>query len=270
MTPERILTLGLALLLLATLPACNRLTFVKPNMKKTRVEQVRRPVIARDGPEVKARADAAEDIRLASAALAVDDLATTEKHARAALRKSSASVDAHTLLAVVASRRGRSDEAGGLFKKAAELSGGGAAETGNYGAWLCANGDAAGSLEYFDYAQAGLGGQARADALANAGACALRANQPERGERYLRQAIALDAQNPLALETLAGLMLRKGQAMEARAFVERRLAAARPSAEALSIASQVEARLGDNQAAQRYRQRLATEFPNHASPSSSP
>ncbi len=84
---------------------------------------------------------------------------------------------------------------------------------------------------------------------------------------YLRQAIDLDPQNALALESLAGLSLKQGQPMEARAFIERRIAIPPVTASVLSTASQIETRLGDSRAAALYRQRLQAEFPNSNSPS---
>ncbi|HEY4560163.1 MAG TPA: type IV pilus biogenesis/stability protein PilW, partial [Lysobacter sp.] len=46
-----------------------------------------------------------------------------------------------------------------------------------------------------------------------------------------------------------------------RAFVERRLAAGPADADTLLLASQIEKSLGDTTAAERYVQRLRTEFP---------
>jgi type IV pilus assembly protein PilF len=52
--------------------------------------------------------------------------------------------------------------------------------------------------------------------------------------------------------------------MDARAFSERRLAAAPASADALLLASQIEDKLGDSAAAARYVRRLGEEFPGTA------
>lgn len=259
--PERmiaIMVLACACLLGA---GCSRLTFVKPNLKKVKVEQVRRPVVARDGAEVRQRQTAYAAIAKASAALQSGDLAGAEGHARSALKLDPTSVDAHTLLAALAERRGRSEEAGGWFKKAAELSAGRAEEVGNYGAWLCANGRMAESLQYFDYAARSESGDAQADTLANAGTCALRAGMQDRADGYLRKALQLDDGNRLALETLAHMALRRGQLLEARAFSERRLALPPISASILGIAAEAETRLGDARAASEYRARLQREFP---------
>ena len=243
-------------------PGCNRLTFVKPNLKKVKVEQVRRPVIARDTGATKARQSALSLVVKASGALQAGDVDAAEKHARDALRIDENSVDAHTVLAAIAERRGRTQEAGGWFKKAAELSGGRGQEVANYGAWLCANGRAAESLQYFDYAAASQSAQDKADALANAGACAASAGLDERADGYLRKALELDAESALALETLARVSLRRGRLMEARAFSERRLALQPINPGILRVAADVESGLGDARAAAEYRNRLQREFPS--------
>lgn len=246
-------------LLLAT--GCNRLTFIKPNLKKVKVEQVRRPVVAYDSPAVKARVSAQEQVNAAGAAFAQGDIATAEKHARAALKMDAQSIDARTLLGAIAQRNGRRAEAGEHFKQAALLSQGRPAEAANYGAWLCDAGQAAEGLKYFDYAAQSQSSEARAGTLANAGACATGAGLDARGETYLRDALSLDASNPQALESMAGLALRRGQGMDARAFIQRRLSIPPASASALSTAAQIETRLGDARAAQMYKQRLQNEFP---------
>ena len=258
--------LVLALGLLAA-TGCSRLTFIKPNLKKMEVEQVRRPVVARDSAQVKARASAQQQIDAATAAFSQGDLAAAERSARAALKVDANSIDAHTLLGLIASSRGRTQDAGGWFKKAAELSQGRPAEAANYGAWLCQNGDPAQSLQYFDYAARAQDSDARSATLSNAGVCAIRAGQSARADAYLQQSLGLDPQNTVALESLAGLLLGQGDAMRARAMIQRRLAIQPVSAASLSTASQIETRLGDSRAATLYRQRLQAEFPNATSPS---
>jgi type IV pilus assembly protein PilF len=99
-------------------------------------------------------------------------------------------------------------------------------------------------------------------ALANAGVCAGQAGQQERADRDLRHAISLDPVNAAALGALAQREFRAGRAFEARAFSERRLAAAPANPQALLLASQIEEELGDSAAAARYVSRLNAEFPD--------
>jgi type IV pilus assembly protein PilF len=68
--------------------------------------------------------------------------------------------------------------------------------------------------------------------------------------------------NPVALTALARREFGAGNAFEARAFSERRLAAAPADPKALLLASQIEQKLGDSAAAARYVSRLKAEFPD--------
>ena len=242
---------------------CNRLTFIRPNHEKMKIEQVRQPVRASDDAAVRARMSAHDEIRQAGVALQAGNLTEAKTKARAALKADPTSVDAHTLLGVIAEREGQSEEAGNWLKKAAELSNGRPEEVANYGVWMCSNGRAAESLPYFDFAAQQAGNEA-SSALANAGACAIKAGMDERGNAYLRRSLQLDAQQRLALEQLAALSLKQGKGMDARAFIERRLALPPVTAEILTTARQIELVLGDNRTAERYQQRLRSEFPANA------
>ena len=61
---------------------------------------------------------------------------------------------------------------------------------------------------------------------------------------------------------------RLGRYFEARAFYQRRLAAAPATVSVLQLAIQIEERLGDSSAVSRYQQRLREEFPAGATPNS--
>ena len=65
----------------------------------------------------------------------------------------------------------------------------------------------------------------------------------------------------VALAAMAEEAMRQGNYLDARAFSERRLAAAPATPTALELASRIEDKLGDSVAAARYVQRLKTEFP---------
>jgi type IV pilus assembly protein PilF len=97
--------------------------------------------------------------------------------------------------------------------------------------------------------------------MANAGSCALTAGQSARADRDLRNALALDPNNPVALAGMAENEFRAGRYFQARAFSERRLAAAPVTRQVLQLASQIEQKLGDTAAAARYVQQMRVEFP---------
>lgn len=184
-----------------------------------------------------------------------------EQLAREVLKKDADSVDAYSILAVSAEQRGRNSLAGEHYRKAAMLLPQQALALNNYGAWLCDNGHAAESLVWFDRALADPANRESSSLLANAGGCALRAGQVERGLPNLRQALVLDPLNAFALAAMAEHEYQGGRYLQARAFSERRLSAAPANASVLKLANQIEMALGDKVAASQYQQRLITEFP---------
>ena len=250
---------AVSIVLLAS--GCSRLTFIKPSMGSGDYERTSPTYEFRDDPGAKQKTQLRSHLVLAANALRIDKLEEAESQVRAALKIDAGSADANTLLAVVEDRRGNAAKAGGYYAKAAELAPQQGAALNNYGAWLCSNGRAAESLAWFDRALADATYRQRASALANAGSCALQAGQAGRVERDLREALSLDPTEATALAAMADYQYRTGHYMDARAFSERRLAAAPATAAALLLASQIEEKLGDRAAAARYVQRLRTEFP---------
>ncbi len=243
------------------LVSCSRLTFVKPNPNRGKMDRTAPEYDLRDSPRHKGAASARRHEMRAEERLRAGQLDGAEVEARAALKADPRSATAYTLLALVEENRGRAAQAGTNYAKAAELAPESGAVQNNYGAWLCGNGRARESLAWFDRALADPAYGSPASALANAGACAASAGDHGRVERDLRAALALDPDNAVALFAMAEHAFRNGRYMDARAFSERRLAVGSATPEALLLASQIETNLGDMAAAARYVQRLNREFP---------
>ena len=258
MRPERWLMLVLAGAL--TLAACSKSATIKPPKIKGS-EQIAPEYSYSDNDAVKKRVQVRDALGLAAQRLVAGDLAEAEKQANRALRLDPGSVDAHTLLGVIASRRGDVAGAGSHYRRAAELGPERGEALNNYGAWLCANGYPAEALVWFDRALQAPAYRQPGSALANAGGCALRSGQAERAGSDLRKALELEPANPYALASMAELQYQQGQYLSARAFNQRRLAAAPADASVLQLAVKIEERLGDRVAAGRYQQRLRAEFP---------
>ncbi|MEN1925008.1 type IV pilus biogenesis/stability protein PilW [Luteimonas sp. MJ293] len=252
-----------AMVVVAT-TACSRLTFVKPSAERGRYENVAPDYSFGDSAESRRLSQVHNHIATAGRALDAGQIDKAEEAALAALKIDRQSPRALTMMALVEMIRGRSEEAGRYYASAAEHAPDNGAIQNNYGAWLCRQGRAAESMDYFERAVANPAYAARADALANAGACAEAAGRGDRTDAYLRAALNLDPENSVALSAMAEYQYRNGRYLEARAFSQRRLAAAPATGEALLLASQIEEKMGDSVAAERYRQRLGTEFP-HAS-----
>lgn len=94
----------------------------------------------------------------------------------------------------------------------------------------------------------------------NAGTCAKQVDLA-RSEAYLRGALAQDPKFPDALYQLADVSLERGNALQARGFIERYLAAGKPTPAALWLGVRIEQSLNDAGAASRYGEELRQKFP---------
>lgn len=232
---------------------CSQLSFVKPDASRGDYRRVT-PVV-----DISSNAQSSSAMALVLEArghLQAGRFEQATTLARQAVRRDAKSADAHTILAHALERAGRSADAGAHFRKAAELAPMRGEALNNHGAWLCAQGRAAESLEWFEKAVRAPGYATRADALGNAAACAREAGDAARAEAYSRVALQLDENQLVALGTLARVMFEQGRWFEARAFSERRLAAAPEDVASLQLASQIEQKLGDSDAARRYVERM--------------
>jgi len=243
---------------------CSRLTFVKPNLKRHNYQQTAPDYTLRDDPNEAGRMAAIDHVAVSQQHLRAGQLAQAQADAEAALKADPSSPDAHMLMGMIAEQQGHEPQAGAHYAKAVALAPTLGTALNDYGAWLCGNGQAAQSLPLFDRALADPGYRTPADALGNAGSCALTAGQDALAARYLQAAVQLDPDNAVALAAMAESQYRAGHYMEARAFSERRLAIAPASVKVLQLASQIEQKLGDTAAAARYVQRIGQEFPRTA------
>lgn len=261
MRPDPRLPLLLVAMLLAA--ACSKSQTMKPPKIKG-TEQVAQGYKLEDSAATRQRVQVRDALAMAGQRFASGDVDAAEAQVRKALKLDPASADAYTMLGVIESRRGRTAAAGEHYRRAAELAPQRGEVLNNYGAWLCGNGYPAEALVWFDRALAAPGYRSPSSALANAGGCALKSGQDERVERDLRRALEIEPNNAYALASMAEYQYAQGRFFEARAFSERRLAAAPADASVLQLAARIEEGLGDRAAASRYQQRLRAEFPQAA------
>lgn len=247
-------------LLLAGCSQLERLTLIRPSAQHRGYTQIA-PRYDFSGKHGRDSGDAAMLLAAGSMFFQRGQLEEAEQQARKALKAQPGSGDANTLLGLIADARGDAAGAGLLFRSVADAAPANGVYANNYGAWLCANGRAAESLDWFDRALADPAYPTPVRALANAGDCARKAGQPARAEASWRAALALDATHPQALAGMASMAFAQGEYLEARAFVERWLAVAPDEPAALQLAMQVEEKRGDNVAASRYRSRLQAISP---------
>lgn len=256
------LTLGFVFAVVAT-SGCGGKSFVTTSLgKEHHVEPAVNRVSEKNKGKRGGAASMQRDVAQMQQSLAAGDFAAVKRQAAAVLKRHPGSIEGHTFMAVALTHTGDTGGAGKHYLRAAEAAPNNGGALGNYGIWLCEQGRAAEALGWFDRALA-LANYANSPlVLANSGLCADKAGQPQRAERDLRRAIELDPENYVALGALAAYRLKAGNAFEARAFSERRLAAAPADAKALLLASQIEQKLGDSVAAARYVSRLKAEFPD--------
>lgn len=260
--PDRGILTWLALVVV--LSGCSRLTFIKPDYTRNDYRRTAPELDVTTDTRGEGSAEARSLILQGQNFYTRGDLDGARDAARKAVSLAPDSAAAHTLGALVADRSGKARDAGEHYLRAVELAPHEGGMLNNYGTWLCANGRVEESLQWFDRALADTNYRTPAAAMANAGACADQAGQGERAARYLESALELQPDNPVALGAMAAREFRAGRAFHARAFSQRRLAAAPADADALMLASQIEKKLGDNAAAAKYVQRLRTEFPDES------
>src|SRR3546814_16461653 len=92
------------------------------------------------------------------------------------------------------------------------------------------------------------------------------AGEGKLAERYLRLALEIDKGNPVALAGMARYSYDIGDYLQARAFSERRLAAAAATPEVLQLAPTLAQKLGDMTGSAHYVPRLRSEFPQTLTP----
>jgi type IV pilus assembly protein PilF len=256
---------------MAVLAGCSRLerlSIVKPTAERGDWTQVASKYDVSDKGRKAAPLVAAQLLASATEAYRAGKLTLAAQQARQALKSDPKLGDAHTLLAGIASAQGDQAAAGKHYQQAVAIAPATGAYANNYGTWLCGNGRAAESLDWFDRALADPGYATRASAFGNAGTCAKRVGLAERAEANWRQALALLPVELQSLAGMAGLQFDRGRYLEARAFAERWLAVAPADAEALQLAASIEQKLGDNVAAGRYLSRL--QVVSSGSPAASP
>lgn len=173
------------------------------------------------------------------------------------------SADLHTLYGLLYERINRAEKAEMHYAKAVELAPDRGMMLNNYGAWVCRNGDPARADQWFRKALDDPFYKTPVAALSNAGKCALQAGEVAAAEGYFRRALDIDGNHADSLVEMATLSLNKGDLLRARAFWQRRESLPIQQPALLELAIRIETALGDENAVNRYRQRLQDEFPQY-------
>lgn len=173
-------------------------------------------------------------------------------------------VDAHTVIAVLYEKIGNLKAAELHYARAAELAPTSGDANNNYGVFLCAEGKFTEAQKYFSAAMRDPFYKTPDVLLTNAGTClvdhANSANYDE-AERDFRNALEANPNNAATLFYMAKLLYLKNDFFHARAFVQRFEALGKPDPAALLLARNIEVKLGHEDAARDYAQRLRKDFP---------
>jgi type IV pilus assembly protein PilF len=173
------------------------------------------------------------------------------------------SANAHTSLGVLYERIKQPDLAEKSYRRAAALEPKKGGVHNNLGQFLCRTGGFDEADKEFKLALTDPFYTTPAVAAANAGKCARAAGNMDAAEQYLRKALELKPDFTEAFLPLADMLYTRGQAMNARAFLQRYESSGLPqNAEFLKLAGNVEAKLGDSASAAGYRERLESQFPD--------
>jgi type IV pilus assembly protein PilF len=168
---------------------------------------------------------------------------------------------AHWTYALLQSRLGRPKLAEKHFRRAIALDPEDSRAHNNYGTFLCNAGRLAEAQAQFDLAVENPLYDQPETALANAGVCALKAQDPEKAETYFRAALDKNPRFVPALAAMARLSFDQGQFEQTQGFLDRFEKIAGHNAGSLLLAVRTEAKLGDRDAASSYAMQLRNKYP---------
>ena len=178
-----------------------------------------------------------------------------------AIREKPDYAPAHTVLAVLYERIGEMELAGQHYQEAYKSDPEDGDVNNNYGVYLCQTGKPDVAMEHFQIALEDPFYSSPAIALANAGSCALGANNFDDADEYLRAALQIEPELPDALVTMARLKFVQKDLLRSRAFMQRYEAVANHNADSLLLAYRIEIASQNQKVAARYLQILESSFP---------
>jgi len=169
---------------------------------------------------------------------------------------------AHTVMAVLYETIGDLEQAEKEFFLALKYDSSDGDINNNYGAFLCRIGKGEGAEQYFLNALKDPFYQTPEIAYLNAGNCALEQGDLDKADTFLRESLKINDKLPSALISMADVSYQMGNYLRARAFLQRFGSVGAWAADSLLLGYRIESKLGDAEAANRYRLELLERFPN--------
>ncbi|TVS13183.1 MAG: type IV pilus biogenesis/stability protein PilW [Wenzhouxiangella sp.] len=179
-----------------------------------------------------------------------------------ALRHDPQHTPAHLALALIHERLGNMRSAERHYRQASRLAPNEGATQNAYAVFLCRQGDFDTAQAHFERAFADPFYDTPEVAYTNAGTCARRNGRLDQAEELLREAIELNPDYSDGLFQLSELYLELDDPFRARAFLQRFESVAEADEVTLMLGYRVETRTGNLEQAERYANRLESQFPN--------
>lgn len=179
-----------------------------------------------------------------------------------ALEQDPKSATAHHYLAELYRRLDEHEEADLHYRRSVDLDPQDSSARNNYGAFLCGRRRYAQAEKQFLAVLKNPVYPGRAQTLENLGLCMREAGEQEKAEEYFRKALQADPRLPQALFVMAELSLARGNALSARAYLQRYAEAAPHTPQSLWLGIRVERLLGDKDMAASYGMLLKNNFPD--------
>ncbi len=170
--------------------------------------------------------------------------------------------EAYNVLALLYQQLGENRLAQENFERAVRLQSRNPYIRNAFGSFLCSQDKFEDADEQFQAALANPLYRTPEIALTNAGICARQRNDLSASEEYFRRALEQQPLFPQALYQMAQVSYDKGDALAARAYIQRYQAVAKHTPQSLWLAIQTERKLGDKNAVASYEMLLRGNFPD--------
>lgn len=168
----------------------------------------------------------------------------------------------YNMLGLLYQRLGEAERAEKNFKHGLRLAPSESDILNNYGQFLCSQDRPGEADEAFLKARRNPLNENPAQALTNAGTCALRNNNRDQAESYYREALQLNPQQPIALLQMAEIQFQNGEYLAARGYLQRYRSVARHTARSLWLGIRIEKALGDADTVSSYALQLRSNYPD--------
>ena len=163
---------------------------------------------------------------------------------------------AHSALALVYSTMGAGHEAAQHYKASVKYAPNDPIILNNYGTFLCQQGDYKKALEYYRRTLANPFYKTPETVHENAGVCLMKDNLFDEAEKHFRAALAINAEMNVALYNMAIISAGQDEPLKARAFIQRLSRLQSLDERLLTVAYQVETKLGNRDEAHKYLSQL--------------